>query len=154
MESGQGRIERDAHVVWEGGLADGAGRLTGGDGGDGDTALTWEGRTGAPPQAGVTSPEELIAAAHAGCYSMSLANVLGQAGKTADRLDVQARCTAGMTDAGLRIQAITLEVRGAVPGLDLAEFARLADEAERQCPVSHSLRGNVDIRVDARLVDA
>ena len=153
MEAGQGRIERDAHVVWEGGLTDGAGRLTDGDGNDG-TALSWDGRAGASPQAGVTSPEELIAAAHAGCYSMSLANVLGQAGRTAERLDVQARCIAGLTDAGLRIKAITLEVRGAVPGLDTAEFARLAEEAERQCPVSHTLRGNVAIRVDAQLVDA
>jgi osmotically inducible protein OsmC len=153
MQAG-GQIERHAHVVWEGGLADGAGRLTGGER-DG-MALTWDGRTspGAPAGQAATSPEELIAAAHAGCYSMSLANVLGQAGRTADRLDVQARCTAERSEAGLRIAAITLEVRGAVPGLDAAEFGRLAGEAERQCPVSNSLRGNVDIRVDAQLVDS
>ena len=150
MSADERRIERGGRVTWEGGLEDGAGRL------DGDGAqLTWAGRTApaSPGDPGTTSPEELIAAAHAGCYSMSLANVLGQAGARPDRLDVQARCTAGLGETGLGIQAIDLEVRGVVPGVDAQEFERLAGEAERQCPVSNTLRGNVEIRVDAKLVD-
>ncbi len=144
----QTRIEREARASWQGGLEDGAGRVA--TSADGQRELSWDGRAGAPGANG-TSPEELIAAAHAGCYSMSLANVLGQAGSKPERLDVQARCTAKLTDAGLGIEAIDLTVRGVVPGLEEEEFRRLADEAERQCPVSNSLRGNVDIRVDARL---
>jgi len=153
MDEGHKRIERDASVVWQGDLEAGSGRLE--QGAEAGTALSWDGRTGATGDgAAATSPEELIAAAHAGCYSMSLANVLGRSRHAPDRLDVHARCIAGLSDAGLGIQEIVLEVRGAVPGLDPEEFTRLADEAERQCPVSNALRGNVAIRVDAQLVDA
>ncbi len=151
MQAG-GQIERHAHVVWEGGLADGAGRLTGGER-DG-MALTWDGRTspGAPAGQAATSPEELIAAAHAGCYSMSLAAVLGRGGRRAVQLEVRARCRARMTGEGLRIEAIDLVVEAEVPGLDDAGLTEAAEQAERQCPVSATLRGNVDIRISARLV--
>lgn len=100
-----------------------------------------------------TSPEQLVAAAHAGCYSMSLANVLERAGVAVEQLDVQAHCNAGVGGYGLRIEPIDLGVVGVVPGVDADEFTRLAGEAERQCPVSNRLHGNVQIRVDATLRD-
>jgi osmotically inducible protein OsmC len=156
MSTDGSRIERDARVTWQGTLSDGSGQIADSAGAAQGTDLTWAGRTSAGPPAtrGATSPEELIAAAHAGCYSMSLANVLERNGHRPERLDVQARCTAGLGEAGLGIEAIDLVVRGLIPGLDAVEFGRLADEAERLCPVSNSLRGNVDIRVDAGLLEA
>jgi osmotically inducible protein OsmC len=154
MSSEGAQIAHDARVTWQGTLSDGEGRITDGGAPDG-SAMSWAARVKAEaqPASASTSPEELIAAAHAGCYSMSLAHVLEGAGHRAEHLDVQARCTAGLADGGLAIQSIVLTVRGSVPGLDPGEFGRLADEAERQCPVSNSLRGNVEIRLDALLVD-
>ena len=102
----------------------------------------------------VTSPEQLIAAAHAGCYSMSLAAVLGSGGTRAVQLEVHARCRARMGKDGRRIEAIELVVDADVPGLDEAGLSRAAEQAERQCPVSAPLRENVEIRVTARLVGA
>jgi len=140
-------IDREARVAWQGGLSEGAGRLETPSGvGDG-AGLSWGARTGPAPG---TSPEELIAAAHAGCYSMALSHVLEQHGTMPEHLDVRARCLAEEDD-GLVITAVVLEVVGVVPGLDGAEFSRLAEEAERRCPVSNALRGNVEIRVDALL---
>lgn len=148
MSDGEDPIARRARITWTGGLEDGEGRVEG----DGAT-MSWDERL-APAGSGApaTSPEELIAAAHAGCYSMSLANVLGQAGTRAERLDVQAHITAAIGETGLGLQAIVLQVRGVVPGVAADEFLRMADEAERQCPISNTMRGNVEIRVEAELL--
>jgi osmotically inducible protein OsmC len=147
-------IARDARVTWHGGLADGSGRVEDGAGAADGATLTWPGRTAASRPAGeaVTSPEQLIAAAHAGCYSMSLAAVLEADGRPPAQLDVTARCRARLTGEGLRIETIELAVDARVPDLDEAGLARAAERAERQCPVSAGLRGNVDIRVTTRLV--
>ncbi len=147
-------IARDARVLWHGGLDDGEGRVEDGPGAAAGATLTWPGRIApaGPADGEVTSPEQLIAAAHAGCYSMSLAAVLGRGGRRAVQLEVRARCRARMTGEGLRIEAIDLVVEAEVPGLDDAGLAEAAEQAERQCPVSATLRGNVDIRVTARLL--
>ena len=143
------RIAREARVTWVGTMTGGRGRLSEAPGPE----LSWPRRAAAaqPQQAATTSPEHLIAAAHAGCYSMSLALVLERAGRRAEQLEVQARCIASLGEGGLAITTIELVVRATVPGLEHAEFAAMVDEAERACPVSNSLRGNVEIRVDAAL---
>jgi osmotically inducible protein OsmC len=147
-------IARDARVTWHGGLTDGLGRVEGGAGEATGATLTWPGRTAptGPPDDAATSPEQLIAAAHAGCYSMSLAAVLDAAGRPPTELDVRARCRARLSAEGLRIEAIEIAVDARVPGLDEAGLQRAAALAERQCPVSATLRGNVDVRISARLV--
>ena len=142
-------ITREAGVAWEGGLSDGSGRLSTPSGTADGAELGWDARLASgrtPP----TSPEELIAAAHAGCYSMSLSHVLEQRGTPPAKLDVRARCVAEQS-SGLTIKAVVLDVRGEVPGVDDETFQQLAQEAERSCPVSNALRGNVDIRLNAVL---
>jgi osmotically inducible protein OsmC len=100
---------------------------------------------------GKTSPEELLAAAEAECYAMVLTNMLSKAGNTPDSLKVTAVCTVEKEGSGLKITTIRLEVEGEVPGVDGETFSRTAQEAEQSCPVSNTLRGNVDISVHAQL---
>ena len=141
-------VERRAHVVWEGNLASGSGTLTEDDSGAlSEAPVTFASRTGSPE--GQTSPEELIASAHATCYAMALSNTL--AGKDAPpvRLEVDAVCT--FDDERLKITTMDLDVRGEVPGLSEEEFESAVQEADQVCPVSNALRGNVEIRVQARL---
>lgn len=96
---------------------------------------------------GRTSPEELIAAAHAGCYSMALAHVLDTQGIHPDALNVTATCDLEVGPEGPRIAAIELEVHGRIPGLDASAFEEASRRAEATCPVSNALRGNLEIRV-------
>ncbi len=138
--------ERDAEVVWEGTLARGSGSLTSGSGVLDGSAVSWAARTEAPD--GKTSPEELIAAAHASCLAMALALVLGKANATPERLAVRARCTFDEVDGAPRITRSALEVHGRVSDLDEDGFARAVDEASRLCPVSNALAGNVEITVE------
>jgi len=94
-----------------------------------------------------TNPEELIAAAHAACYSMAFSNYLSQQGHVPDQIVTKATAT---LDSG-KITTIHLETRGKVPGLDNDAFKRLADEAEKKCPVSNSIRGCIAVTLDAEL---
>ena len=154
MAADEWGIARDARVLWHGGLTDGEGRVEDGPGAAAGATLTWPGRIApsSPAEGEVTSPEQLIAAAHAGCYSMSLAAVLGSGGTRAVQLEVRARCRARMGPDGLRIEAIELLVDADVPGMDADGLTIAAAQAERQCPVSATLRGNVEIHITARLV--
>ena len=156
MAANEWGIARDARVLWHGGLTDGEGRVEDGPGAAAGATLTWPGRIApsSPDDGEVTSPEQLIAAAHAGCYSMSLAAVLGSGGTRAVQLEVRARCRARMGRDGLRIEAIELLVDADVPGLDAHGLSVAAEQAERQCPVSATLRGNVDVHITARLVES
>ncbi len=142
-------VERRAHVVWEGDLAGGNGRLTEDSSGAlSDTPVTWASRVERPN--GKTSPEELIASAHASCYSMALSHTLAEGGNTPERLEVDAVCT--LDDETLKITTVNLNVRGKVPGLGGQEdFENATQQAEQLCPVSNALRGNVEIRVNASL---
>ena len=141
-------VERRAHVVWEGDLASGSGRLTEEDSGVlSDAPVTFASRTQEPQ--GQTSPEELIASAHATCYAMALSNTLAEKDTPPERLTVDAVCT--LDDQNLKITTVDLAVRGEVPGISDEEFENAAREAEQLCPVSNALRGNVDIRLNTSL---
>jgi osmotically inducible protein OsmC len=144
-------FERNAQVVWNGGLADGQGTVSSGSGALADLPVTWAARVESPD--GRTSPEELVAAAHAACYAMAFSNTLGTAGHPPEQLDVSAVVSGELGAGGLKVLSSELTVRGRVPGLDQSEFARLAEEGERSCPISNALRGNIEIRVNATLAD-
>ncbi len=138
-----------AHVVWEGNLVKGQGTLDVESGVIGQQPVTWAART--QRVQGKTSPEELIAAAHAACYAMALSNTLAQRGTPPTRLDVAATCTLDQVGGKPKITTMDLDVRGQVPGLDQAGFEAAAREGELGCPVSNALRNNVEIRVSAQL---
>lgn len=141
--------ERSAEVVWKGDLAHGEGTLMVMSGALAELSVDWEARTERPD--GRTSPEELLAAAHATCYAMSLSNVLSEQGHTPEELIVTATCTLDRADTALRISTLDLRVVGYVPGLDPETFAAAARQAEQACSVSNAIRGNVEIHLDARL---
>jgi osmotically inducible protein OsmC len=141
--------ERTASSVWEGDLAHGNGVLSLKSGAAPDLPVTWASRT--ERSDGKTSPEELIAAAHASCFSMALSHGLTEAGHQPDRLEVSSTVTFTVDDAGPRVSSSHITVRGTVPGLDADGFAQAAADAGENCPVSAALKGNVDITVDAQL---
>jgi osmotically inducible protein OsmC len=143
-------MQNRADVVWEGDLRSGQGRLTVQSSAFPEQTVTFGARTEATR--GTTNPEELIAAAHAICYSMAFSNHLSQSGSPPKQLRVAAVSSLDRAEGGLKISGMDLEVQGDVPGLDPAEFERLAKEAEQKCPVSNALRGNVEIRLSARPV--
>lgn len=140
--------ERRASAVWEGDLASGAGTVTLASGAARELPVSWRARTSSN---GETSPEELIAAAHAACFSMALSHGLSEAGTPPERLEVGATCTFAEADGGFKVSSMRLEVRGRVPGLDTDTFGQAAEEAKEGCPVSGALKGNVDISVEATL---
>jgi lipoyl-dependent peroxiredoxin len=140
--------ERRATVIWEGSLTGGKGTLSTGSGALQDAPVTWTSRV--ERSDGKTSPEELMAAAHAECYAMVLTNKLSGEDKTPTRLEVTATCTVEKQDAGLKITTMDLDVR-CDDSVDGGTLSRLAQESDADCPVSNALRGNVDIRVHARV---
>ncbi len=142
-------MESRASATWQGDLFGGSGTTTLATGVAGPLPVTWASRTEAPD--GKTSPEELIAAAHAACFSMALSNGLAQAGNPPDRLDTEAVATFGKTDAGWRLLTMALTVRGTVPGVSAEAFEEAARAAKDGCPVSNALAGNVEITVQATL---
>jgi lipoyl-dependent peroxiredoxin len=142
--------DRQAHALWEGDLLNGKGDVELISSSAGKFPVTWASRVEQP--AGRTSPEELLAAAHASCYAMAFSNVLAKAGNTAERLHVSATVTVGPKQGGgIEVTSSQLEVAGQVPGLDQARFQELAEEAEKGCPISNALRGNLQISVAAKL---
>jgi len=139
--------DRKAQVTWEGDLMSGQGRIeTVSSGALGGLDVSWPARSEEP--GGLTSPEELIAAAHATCFSMALSNGLAKAGHAPERLQTSATVT---FQPGEGITKVALEVVGRVPGLDEAEFDQAADEAKQNCPVSKALAGVPEIALIARL---
>ena len=140
-----------AAATWNGGLADGTGvaRLASGVGGE--FPVSWASRT--VEAGGRTSPEELIAAAHAACYCMALSHEIGEAGFTPGRLETSAECSFERQGGGWGITSMHLIVRGTVPGCPPETFDRLAGAAKDGCPVSKALAGNVDISYDATLTN-
>jgi osmotically inducible protein OsmC len=143
-------FERSAEVVWEGALEDGNGTASAtSSGAFGDLAVTWSSRV--EQAGGRTSPEELLAASHAACFAMAFSNVLGSGGHDPERLQVRAVVSAELGEGGLSVTSSTIDVTGRVAGIDEAAFEAAAEEAERNCPISNALRGNLDIRVHARL---
>ena len=141
--------ERRAEVTWTGTLTEGNGILSAGSGALNNMPVTWASRT--QESGGKTSPEELIASAHAACYAMAFSNTLAQAGKPPEQLQVTAVCSLDRTESGLKITTMALDVRGKVPGITADQFSELANKAEQGCPVSNALRDNVQISVNAQL---
>lgn len=142
--------ERRATVTWEGTLPKGHGTIQTGSGALSGAPVTWASRIEQPD--GKTSPEELLAAAEAECYTMVLTNMLSTQGNTPNRLETTATCTVEKEGEGLKITTIQLDVRGDVPGVDQDAFSRIAQEAEQACPVSNALRGNILISVTAEIM--
>jgi osmotically inducible protein OsmC len=141
---------RQASVTWSGPLATGSGTITEVTSGTfGNLPVSWPARTEAPD--GKTSPEELLAAAHAACFSMSLSARLAKNGTPPDRLEVTATVTFAQQEVGWKVASSAIAVVGTVPGVDLETFRTLADGAKDGCPISVALRGNVELEVDARL---
>jgi osmotically inducible protein OsmC len=139
--------ERTAEVTWRGSLFEGGGTIDRvGSGAFGPLDVTWASR--AEESDGRTSPEELIAAAHAACFSMALSNGLAQAESPPERLHTSATVT---FVPGSGITKIVLRVRGSVPGMDEATFVEKAEAAKEGCPVSKALTGVPEITVDAAL---
>ena len=128
-------------------LARGNGKFTVGSGAMGEMSVTWASRTERPD--GKTSPEELIAAAHGSCFAMALSNVLDQGGTPPARLEITATCTFDVDN--VKVSSVDLDVHGRVPDLDAEGFQNAVEQADEGCSVSNALRGNVDIRVNARL---
>lgn len=141
---------RRAEVIWQGELARGSGTVTAASSNAfSELPVTWGSRIERPD--GRTSPEELIAAAHASCFAMALSGGLGRAGTPPERLSISAEVTFDRTDQGFRVQSSALTVRGKVPGIDDATFRAAAEDAKENCPVSQALKGNVRLSVDASL---
>jgi lipoyl-dependent peroxiredoxin len=139
--------DRHAEVTWSGGLLDGSGRIDSvGSGAFGPLDITWTSRAEEP--AGRTSPEELIAAAHASCFSMALSLGLAEAGAPPEKLETGATVT---FQPGEGITKIALAVRGTVPAMDEAAFREAAEGAKVNCPVSQALAAVPEITLDASL---
>lgn len=139
---------RNATAMWKGGLKGGKGTFAGESGaisGDYSAGSRFE-------EAGGTNPEELIAAAHASCYSMALAGALERAGTAPDSVETQAACTIEKVGGGWKITGMKLTVRASVPGADRDTFKDLAEKTKDGCPVSGALLGNLQLEVDAQLV--
>jgi osmotically inducible protein OsmC len=140
-------MQRTASAHWSGGLKDGKGAVSTQSGVLNQTQYSFSTRF----ENGIgTNPEELIAAAHAGCFTMALSAQLGEAGMTADSIDTTAKLTLDKTDAGFTITAVHLDVKAKIPGADNAKFQEAAQSAEKGCPVSRVLKAA--ITMEAQLV--
>ncbi|MDX6376710.1 MAG: lipoyl-dependent peroxiredoxin [Gaiellaceae bacterium] len=135
-----------ANAVWHGGLSDGSGTVSLASGAAGPLPVSWASRTEAAH--GKTSPEELIGAAHAACYSMAFSNDLAAAGGTPKELNVTAKVTFAVTEKGAGITGVALTVTGSVDGLDADGFAKVAESAKENCPVSRALAVPITLTVN------
>ena len=143
--------KRRAEVTWEIDLIRGTGRLRFGTGALPETGVTWAARTEQP--GGKTSPEELLAAAHASCYAMALSGTLAANRTPPTRLDVTAVCTFDEVGGKWKVTVMELTVKGVVSGINNSEFKEIAKTAESSCPISNTLRNNVEIELNASLAE-
>jgi osmotically inducible protein OsmC len=139
-------MKRKASAVWKGGLKDGRGTISTDSGVLSETQYSFTTRF---EDGKGTNPEELIAAAHAGCFSMALSGQLGNAGMTAESINTTASVTLDKTDAGFTITSVHLDVTARIPGASQEAFETAANNAKAGCPVSRVL--NAKITMDARL---
>jgi lipoyl-dependent peroxiredoxin len=141
---------RRAEATWSGDLMTGKGTVSAvTSGAFAQLPVSWAART--ETSDGRTSPEELVAAAHAACFCMALSNGLAKAGHPAERLDVSAEVAFEKADAGWRVASSTLTVEGRVPGMSAEDFSAAANAAKDGCPISKALQGNVELSVQASL---
>jgi osmotically inducible protein OsmC len=141
--------EKTATATWDGTLAEGTGTFTLGTGTISNKTVTWKDR--AEGGSG-TSPEELIAGAHASCILMALAGALVRAGAQPKHLESEARATFDKVGEGFAITTMAISIRAEVDGIDDAGFREAAEEAKENCPVSQALKGNVEVSLDATLL--
>ena len=139
-------MKRKASARWQGGLKDGKGNISTDSGVLSNTQYSFSTRF---EEGKGTNPEELIAAAHAGCFSMALSGQLGNAGLTAQSIDTTAAVTLEKTDAGFTVTKVHLDVTAQVPGASQEAFETAADNAKAGCPISRLLKA--EITMDARL---
>jgi lipoyl-dependent peroxiredoxin len=140
--------QRSATTVWQGSLGAGSGRTSLDSSGVGTFDVSWPRRTEDPE--GTTSPEELLAAAHASCFSMAMSKQLEDRGGAPDRLETSATVTIDKTDAGFTITAIVLRVTGSAPGVEADAFREAAEAAKDGCPVSRLFAGgSAEITLEA-----
>jgi osmotically inducible protein OsmC len=138
-------MQRTASAHWSGGLKDGKGTVSTQSGVLSQAQYSFSTRF----ENGIgTNPEELIAAAHAGCFTMALSAELGKAGMTAQSLDTKATLTLDKTDAGFTITTVHLDVKAKIPGADKAKFDEAAQAAEKGCPVSRVLKANITMSAE------
>jgi osmotically inducible protein OsmC len=141
---------REARAVWNGDLLTGTGTVSAASSGKfSDLPVSWSARTEAP--GGKSSPEELLAAAHASCFAMALSGGLARAGTKPNRLEVSSKVTFDKIGDSWTVVSSELEVKGDVPGSDAAKFVRAAEDAKENCPISRALKGNVKLSVKASL---
>ncbi len=143
-------MKSTAEAVWEHDLLKGSGRVRFKSGAAPELPVSWASRTEASN--GKTSPEELLAAAHAACYSMAFSAGLGRNGTPPDRLTVQAVATFDKVGDGWKVTTMELSVQGQVPKITREKFEELAKAAKDGCPISGALKGNVDIRLTTQLL--
>lgn len=144
---------RTATVTWTGALTEGSGTVSAGTSElFTDLPVSWGSRTESP--GGRTSPEELLAAAHASCFSMALSGALARAGTPPDHVHVSATVTFDKVGDAWTVTRSELDVIGTVPGIDEAAFDAAAQDAKDNCPVSRALAGNVELSVSATLEDS
>jgi osmotically inducible protein OsmC len=143
---------RHAEVTWSGDLQSGSGTINYVSSGVvSRLPVSWAART--EDHGGKTSPEELLAAAHASCFSMALSGKLGRAGTPATKLDVKAVVTFDRVGDAWTVVSSALTVKGVVPGATAESFAEAAEGAKDGCPISRALKGNVELSVDASLIE-
>ncbi len=141
---------RRAEAVWQGSLAQGSGEVSlVTSGAAGPLPVTWASRT--ERANGKTSPEELVAAAHASCFNMALSHALAEAGTPPERLETSATVTFTEVEGGWKVGTSEITVKGTVPGLDETGFKEAAAAAKDGCPISGALKGNVELSVEATL---
>jgi osmotically inducible protein OsmC len=135
-------MKRTASAVWKGSLKEGSGTVSAGSGVLRETPYSFRSRFADGKE---TNPEELIAAAHAGCFAMATSLFLGEAGFTPEQLSAAANLTMEQVDGKFTITAIHLDLKGKVPGIDQAKFQQLAEQAKANCPVSRVLNAKITL---------
>jgi lipoyl-dependent peroxiredoxin len=141
---------RTATLTWNGTLADGEGTVSAGSSGVfADLPISWGSRTEAHD--GRTSPEELLAAAHASCFAMALSGALHRAGTPPDHVHVSATVTFDKVDDAWTVTRSELDVVGTIPGISSVDFDAVAEQVKDNCPISRALAGNVEMSVNATL---
>jgi lipoyl-dependent peroxiredoxin len=140
-------IKRRASAVWQGGIKDGKGAISTASGALKSYPYGFASRFEGTPG---TNPEELLGAAHAGCFTMALSLILGEAGLTAEKMETTAEVSLAQVEGGYAITAVHLSLQAKVPGADQAKFQALAAKAKAGCPVSKVLKA--DISLDATLL--
>ncbi|RFC62147.1 OsmC family peroxiredoxin [Fulvimarina endophytica] len=143
-------MKRHATAIWKGALADGTGHITTQSGALSDHGYSFKSRFEDESGKAGTNPEELIAAAHAGCFAMQLSHMLAESGSPAEELDAKAVVDVQQVEGGFAIKTSTITLKARVPGIDEAKFQEIAKKAKEGCPVSKALAG-VDIKLDATL---